>query len=155
MYNRKVHMLSPERKKEYDEHQALRYTKTYGKEVGEAMRCDQKYKGANKWKEEEIWDKFIFEDLGGAMWLDQARYVKYVDGQRDKPWLLMFVKTPYSIDDNHFQTHEVIMSRVYCVCQALGINMGVIDLHKEEYIKESFNYNEGDYGFAVPYYIYV
>lgn len=59
------------------------------------------------------------------------------------------------MEDNHFQTHEVIMSRVYCVCQALGINLGIIDLHKEEFIKESFNYNEGDYGFAVPYYVYV
>lgn len=47
------------------------------------------------------------------------------------------------------------MSRIYCGCKATGINFGVIDGYTEENIKESFYYKDGDYGFGVPYYIYV
>jgi len=47
------------------------------------------------------------------------------------------------------------MHRIYCCSKALGINFGVIDLFKEEMIKESFYYKDGDYGFGVPYYVYV
>jgi len=37
----------------------------------------------------------------------------------------------------------------------MGINLGVIDGQKEEFIKESFYIKDGDYGMGVPYYIYL
>lgn len=40
IYNRKVKELSPERTLEYNEYQALKMTKHYGKETGNAMRCE-------------------------------------------------------------------------------------------------------------------
>lgn len=96
-----------------------------------------------------------FEELGGALWLNSERYMKYVQNQPEKPWLLMLVKSPYGSVDSHYQTFEVIMSRVHCAAKAMNINFGIIDMYKEEMIKESFYYNDGDYGFGVPYYVYV
>lgn len=49
MYNRKVHRLSPERKIDYEEYQANKNSHLYGKEFGDAIRCDAKNKGVNKW----------------------------------------------------------------------------------------------------------
>lgn len=90
------------------------------------------------------------------MWIDHERYLKLIHAQPEKPWLLMMVKTPYSSNtENHFQTHEVIMFRIYCACKAHGINFGIMDHMKEEFIKESFYIKDGDYGMGVPYYIYL
>jgi len=155
MYNSKVNNLSPERAIEYNAFQASKNDAWYGKETGNAMRCEQLYKKDNKWSEQFIWDQFGFEDLGGALWLNEERYTKYVHNQPEKPWLLMMVKTPYGSVESHYQTFEVIMSRIYCAAKAMDINLGVIDLWKEENIKESFYYKDGDYGFGVPYYVYV
>jgi len=68
-----------------------------------------------------------FEELGGALYLDNDRYMKYVHNQPEQPWLLMMVKTPYGSVDSHYQTFEVVMSRIYCACKAMNINLGIID----------------------------
>jgi hypothetical protein len=70
MYNSKVTNLSPERTVEYNAYQANKNDAWYGKETGNAMRCEQLYKKDNKWSEQFIWDQMGFEDLGGALWLD-------------------------------------------------------------------------------------
>jgi len=93
--------------------------------------------------------------LGGGLWLDSERYMKYVQNHPEKPWLLMMVKSPFGTTEAHYQTFEVVMHRIYCSCKAMGINFGMVDLYNEEMIKESFYYNDGDYGFGVPYYVYV
>lgn len=155
MYNNKVQVLSPERRKDYETYLADKNAHTHGVETGNAIRCESQYKKENKWSEEFIWDKKGFEDLGGALWLTQERYEKYVHNQPEKPWLLMMVKSPYGNVDAHYQTFEVIMHRIYCSCKAMGINFGLMDLNIEEMVKESFYYNDGDYGFGVPYYVYV
>lgn len=93
--------------------------------------------------------------MGGALWLDTERYMKYVHNQPEKPWLIMMVKSPFGVVDAHFQTMEVVMSRIYCACKAMGVNFGLMDHYKDEMIKESFYYNDGDYGFGVPYYVYL
>jgi len=155
MYNRKVHRLSPERKIDYEEYQANKNSHLYGKEFGDAIRCDAKNKGVNKLSSYDIWDNKFYEEMGGALWIDYDRYMKYIHNQPEKPWLLMFVKSPYGTNDNHYQTFEVIMHRIYCSAKAMGVNFGLIDLYKEEMIKESFTYHDGDYGFGVPYYVYL
>lgn len=81
--------------------------------------------------------------------------MKYVYNRPDQPWLLMFVQSPWSSNSEHYQTHEVIMARIYCGCKALGINLGMLDFVKNEMIFESFTIKEGEYGMGVPYYIYV
>jgi len=83
------------------------------------------------------------------------RYMKYVHNQPEKPWLLMMVKSPYSSSDSHYQTFEVVMHRIYCACKHLNINLGIVDMGVSEMIKESFYYKDGDYGFGVPYYVYL
>jgi len=67
----------------------------------------------------------------------------------------MMVKSPLGSVDAHYQTHEVVMHRIYCSCKAMGINFGLMDHYANEMIKESFYYNDGDYGFGVPYYVYL
>ena len=37
----------------------------------------------------------------------------------------------------------------------MGINLGILDYNLEELVIEGFNYKTVDYGFGVPYYIYM
>jgi len=81
------------------------------------MRCEAKFKRDKTWTEQFIWDGFKFEELGGALWIDHEKYMNVIHNNKDKPWLLMMIKSPYSsATENHFQTHEVIMFRIYCAC---------------------------------------
>lgn len=98
-------------------HMALRYEVTHGKNVRTAKECEAKFERPedHTWDEDNIYAYNKLEDLPGVMWLDQHRYTKYVQGRADKKWLLMFVKSPYGKPREwHFQTHEVLMARMYC-----------------------------------------
>lgn len=91
--------------------------------------------------------------------LTEETYRKYVMNptSRDaKPWLLMMTYTPNSIQASHFQTYSIMFSEAICTARALGINLGFIDINKEEGLKEMFTYYySGGYGLGVPYYVYV
>jgi len=68
----------------------------------------------------------------------------------------MFVKAPYeNPTESSYQTHTVLMPRMYCAAKSLGVNMGFIDLFMDELILEAYNYKTVDYGFTVPYYVYI
>jgi hypothetical protein len=91
--------------------------------------------------------------------LTEETYRKYVMNptSRDaKPWLLMMTYTPNSIQASHFQTYSIMFSEAICTARALGINLGFIDINKDEGLKEMFTYYySGGYGLGVPYYVYV
>lgn len=72
----------------------------YGVEFGNAMRCENENKG--KWTEEFIWDLRGYEEMGGGLWLTYDKYMKYVHNYPEKPWLLMFVKSPHGSTESHF-----------------------------------------------------
>lgn len=81
--------------------------------------------------------------------------MKYVKGRPDKKWLLMFVRSPFGkAKEWNFQTHEVLMARMYCFAQSEGANLGFVDVDEQEFLIEGFNYKTVDYGFLVPYYIF-
>lgn len=44
---------------------------------------------------------------------------------------------------------------MYCLANSNDINFALIDVDANEMLRESFNYKTVDYGFSVPYYIYV
>lgn len=91
--------------------------------------------------------------------LTEETYRKYVMNpiSRDaKPWLLMMTYTPNSIQSSHFQTYSIMYSEAICTARALNINLGFIDINKDEGLKEMFTYYyHGGYGLGVPYYVYV
>jgi len=152
------HNLKPQRKYEYLMHMAKRFGKTHGKTYQDGKECEADYllEGRNPWSMEKIFVDKNAEDLPGAMWINQDRYKKYIYSQPEKEWLLMFVKAPFENPvESSYQTHTILMPRMYCSAKALGVNMGFIDLFLDELILEGFNYKTVDYGFTVPYYVYI
>lgn len=71
-----------------------------------------------------------------------------------KPWLLMMTYTAYSTTASHLQTYSIMFSEAMCVAKALDMNLGFIDVNKDEGLKEMFTYwYSGGYGLGVPYYV--
>jgi len=91
--------------------------------------------------------------------LNEETYRKYVMNPIDrnaKPWLLMMTYTPFSNNLPHYQTYSIMFAEAMCVARSLDINLGFIDVNKDENLKEMFTYYfSGGYGLGVPYYVYV
>jgi len=69
---------------------------------------------------------------------------------------MMFVRSPFGKPrEFNFQTHEVLMARMYCFAKSTGANLAFIDVDEEEFLIQGFNYQTIDYGFLVPYYVYI
>jgi hypothetical protein len=152
----KIDRLSTERKADYDAYNVLKATSTHGARVGQAMECETKLKESGELEQTKLWTERSFENHG-ALYLDAKRYERYIMQAKSdqKPWMLMFIATPYGSNEFHYQTYEVILPRLLCMAQNYEFNLGIVDFRLNENIFESFQYEMGDYGNMVPYYIYV
>jgi len=105
-----------------------------------------------------MWTDQPYETQWSTM-LNEETYRKYVMNPIDrnaKPWLLMMTYTPFSNNLPHYQTYSIMFAEAMCVARSLDINLGFIDVNKDENLKEMFTYYfSGGYGLGVPYYVYV
>lgn len=91
--------------------------------------------------------------------LDEKKYRDWVMNSKDrnaKPWLLMMTYHPQSSNGNHFQTYTIMFAEAMCTARALDMNLGFIDINRDEGLKEMFTFwFSGGYGLGVPYYVVV
>jgi len=92
------------------------------------MECEKTLKESGDLEQTKLWTERSFEQHG-ALYLDAARYERYVMRAKpdQKPWLLMFIATPYGSNEFHYQTYEVLLPRVICMAQAYDFNLGLVD----------------------------
>jgi hypothetical protein len=55
----------------------MKATKTHGEQVGATMNCESELKASGDLEESRLWTERTFENHG-ALYLDSARYERYV-----------------------------------------------------------------------------
>lgn len=77
----------------------------------------------------------------GVRQLTTQQYIDYVyNVASDKPWIILFGKTPYG-GPNGDHTTLILMKRIMCVKKGYGneINVAFVDNFKEEFVREAFD----------------
>lgn len=84
------------------------------------------------------------------------KYVHNNTNRNAKEWLLLYTYSPYGINGNHFQTYTIAFANAICTARAMDMNLGFIDLNRDENLKEMITaWHSGGYAFGVPYYVIV